>query len=47
MSFSIWWLQRHEAAIREREQARERRRMQPLMAVNAVVWSDDFEGCTE
>jgi hypothetical protein len=37
----------HEQTIRDRERDRERRRMQPLMAVDRERFSDDFEGCTE
>jgi len=45
--FSIWWLLRHEETIRARERARERRRMEPLLATTGVRWSTDFAGAVE
>ena len=32
MTFQVWWMQRHEARIREMERARERRRILAMLA---------------
>lgn len=55
-TFALWWLERHEARIRERERERmaerlelERRRMDPCVATTGVTFcaeEHDFEGCT-
>lgn len=46
-SFNVWWLANHEQAIRERERARERRRMMAVMPTAVDKPSSDFEGATE
>lgn len=46
VSFSAWWLARHEEDIRERERALALRRLQPLLVVPEPQ-ETDFPGCVE
>lgn len=49
LSFSAWWLARHEEDIRECEQALAERRLQALMPSAEVKWcqqEDDWQGMT-